>query len=72
MTHNELINKYKLIVDPWRWMAIISAIPKEWNTKIKEECHLQKILNSHNTYDTYVIINNKYKQVKLVKSKEIY
>ena len=36
MTHAELTNKYKLVVDPWRWMAIISAIPKEWKNKIKK------------------------------------
>ena len=69
MTHTELTNKYKLVVDPWGWMAIISAIPKEWKKKIKKECQLQKCLNSLNTNDAYIIINNKY---KLVKSKEIY
>lgn len=53
-------------------LAITSALPKEGKTKIKEECFLQEFLKSLNTNDTYVMINNKYKLVKLVKLKEIY
>ena len=68
--HQQILNSWHN--NSWRWMAIISAIPKEWKNIIKKECQLQKCLKLLNTNDTYIIINRKYKLVKMVKSKEIY
>ena len=51
-------------------MSIVTAIPREWKSKIKQETLLQDKLASFINDDTYIMINNRNKLAKLVTSKE--
>ena len=72
MSRTELVQRFNVCIDPWKWMSIVTAIPREWKSKIKKEKLLQEKLASLINNDTYIIINNRYKLAKLVTSKEIY
>ena len=72
MNHKELSPKYTFKIDPWKWMSIMAAIPREWKLKIKSDSNLQNKLSTLNDNETYIIINNKYKLCKLSTTKEIY
>ena len=41
MNHTEINIKYGVNIDAWKWMSIVTAIPKEWRLKIKQDQWLQ-------------------------------
>ena len=72
MNNLELVQKFGIKIDPWYWMTVISAIPKMWKHKIKHENYLDNLIPSIKDNEIYIIINNNYKPIKHLTSKEIY
>ena len=72
MNNLEIDVNFGIKIDPWRWMAIVSAIPREWKKKIKQENCLVNMVSAIKDNETYIVINNKYKLINLTSSKEIY
>ena len=54
------------------WMTIISAIPRDWNKKTKQENCLDNRVSAINDNKIYIVINNKYKLINLTTTKDIY
>ena len=60
MSRTELVQRFNVCIDPWKWMSIVTAIPREWKSKIKKEKLLQEKLTSIINDDTYIIITLQY------------
>ena len=70
LTHQQCSSKYDLHIDTLKYLGIISAIPKPWR-KLLKECNF-RLDTINNNEDPHIKINDQYKNIKLIKSKEIY
>ena len=69
MNNLEIDSKFGIKIDPWLWMTVVSAIPKEWKQKIKQENCLDNMIPAINDNKIYIVINNKYKSINLTTTK---
>ena len=72
LNHIEFREKHNIPITNWKWMALLSAIPKTWKEKLINETLLSNIIKLIDTNETYIIINNTAKNIKQITSKIIY
>ena len=67
----EINHDHNITINSMRWNSIVSAIPKEWKNKLVKLVNIQSkdLLDAEGIY---IRINNKFKSIKHVSSKEIY
>ena len=70
LTYQKLINKYNTNINFLRYMGIIDAIPQNWRKQLAT-CHFPlNIMNNNEA--PHLKINSQFKNIKQVKSREIY
>ena len=72
MNNLEIDLKFGIKIDPWYWITVVSAIPRVWKQKIKQENCLDNIVSAITDNNIYIIIKDNYKLINLTTTKEIY
>ena len=72
LNHTEINLKYDKLTTKWKWMALLSAIPKPWKEKLSKQPLLSNMIKGIDTKEVYITINNTAKNIKQSTSKTIY
>ena len=72
LTQNQINKKYNINLDHLSYNTILSAIPQEWKSKIKNCCHnLQKCNNNININIPHLLMQSKPKNILELQSRNI-
>ena len=62
MNHTKFNVKYDKLTTKWKWMALLSAIPKPWKEKLSKQSLLSNMIKVIDSKEVYIIINNTAKK----------